>query len=237
MMFRVIHVSKQLKFNRFSRQPRAIRGLYRKFGFLINGLVFIAAIVLLSIPATQSEAGPRSGIHFSGKRTVVKSGPVRSRATPKVSVKRHHSGAGLRIHRSGKSVHRYAVRQEPGRWGKRYHRHNQRRWNHEYHANRFDRIVSVYNGPLVIDVPTALFKRRHIIIGTGNSQANELQPHVTGADTAQPRVVYFNEEKCEAGYDCTIRLGTSSSSPKIIVVGDRTRKTSGTPQITYPPIN
>lgn len=90
-------------------------------------------------------------------------------------------------------------------------------------------------GPLVIDVHKAL-KRKKLKITTYRQNAPKgLNRQVIDNGIGGVRVIYYDDSKCDSGYDCIIRLGNSRSSPKIIVIGEKRMEQPAGPIVIYPP--
>ena len=51
-----------------------------------------------------------------------------------------------------------------------------------------------------------------------------LKPHIIEENSGGVRIIYYDDNKCEGGYDCIIRQGNLPSSPKIIIIGKKRAK-------------
>lgn len=118
-------------------------------------------------------------------------------------------------------------------------RHSARRVivHHRQH-NRYSTIRGQYKtptGPLVIDVQKAIKLKKFRVTTRNHGARDDINRQVIDNGIGGVRVIYYDDAKCEAGYDCVIRLGNAPSSPKVIVIGKkRAEKTPG-PIIIYPP--
>ncbi|MCF6320394.1 MAG: hypothetical protein L3J32_01315 [Rhizobiaceae bacterium] len=99
-----------------------------------------------------------------------------------------------------------------------------------------------YNGPLVIKVPPAHSRkglkarnRLKVISIDSRNPMRGLDEKIIDDGPGGVRIIYYNENRCNSGFDCVIRLGNSDSAPKIIVVGPKRDRGSGGPLIIYPP--
>ncbi len=106
-------------------------------------------------------------------------------------------------------------------------------------VNRHSRFANTYNaprGPKVINVSEVLSHRRlKITINRNTTVSSPLKPHILDNGPGGPRVIYYDDSKCEGGYDCVIRLGGKASSPKLIVLGTKQLSKPEGPLIIYPP--
>ena len=105
-----------------------------------------------------------------------------------------------------------------------------RRYHNRRHNNKHNNKRR-YNGPLVINVQQALAQRSGVY---GVTKPNSNRHVIEGIGGT--RVLYYNDSQCDKGYDCVIRLGNKTSSPKIVIVGERRKvDESAAPHIIYPP--
>jgi len=92
-----------------------------------------------------------------------------------------------------------------------------------------------YKGPLVINVPRVHARKRlKVISATNRNPVQGLDEKIIDDRPGGVRVIYYSENRCNSGYDCIIRLGNTTSAPKIIIVGPNRDNNNG-PLIIYPP--
>lgn len=181
-----------------------------------------SGIALTTIPANTANA---EGLKYSGHTTrTIKISPTKRRVISVARGRGEHARIGAHRKVGGRYV--YHHRRNPY-----YTRH------HQITAGQW---YKKYNGPLVIHVPDALEKKRLRVIA-GSEPRDKIRLHGElrndgPSAPGEPRVVYYDKEKCSAGFDCTLHLGDSPSSPKIIVVG-KEQKRAGEVLVVRPPIN
>lgn len=197
-----------------------------KSGLSVVLMLSVGAFTLLSF-VTGVEAGNNRPNYAHIGKPMVK----RHRA----SQTRHYRKTG-RHHRASRTQRRSIYFRSGTHQGQRTRHRVPRSYYAGFNGSRYNR--SRYNGPRVINVRQALSSKRiRIINRTTRQNENHLTRHVINDGSGQPRVVYYDDRKCDGGYDCVLRFGNVASSPKIIVVGKNRKVQSSGPQIIHPPLD
>ena len=231
---------------------------------IIAGLFLLVTGFFVVLPSA-SEAGERNR-YYSGKSTFTNS-HLRKNNHRRMQKTLRHKSARMKY---TKRSHRALVKKQHR--SPHVSRYTQRRKTMRRQTTKSFYPSRKYDGPQVIDVHKALRhnrkarmrhdyrghkSRKRLKITTTNTIAAEIAANVTSHvirdGTRGEVLIYYNDAKCEGGYDCIMRLGKSPSSAKVIVVGekramdfvnDNTQTNEGKetaaetlPRIIYPPSN